>query len=68
MVVTDKVRSAMEPVVPKFIDELIDFNAKDKKQDLGSTSEKTVSQEPKVEVQQEHLEIPPGQAKSANRH
>lgn len=57
----------MEPVVPKFIDELIDFSTKDKKNDQGAT-DKTIRQEPGLETPQEDPQIQPGQEKSLNRH
>lgn len=58
----------MEPVVPKFIDELIDFSTKDKKKDQGATSDKTIGQEPGLETPQEDPQIQTGQEKSLNRH
>jgi hypothetical protein len=58
----------MEPVVPKFIDELIDFSTKAKKKDKGATSDKTISQKPGLGAPQEAPKIQPGQEKSLNRH
>ena len=58
----------MEPVVPKFIDDLIDFSTKDKKKDEGATLNKTIRQEPGSETPQEDPQIQPGQEKSLNRH
>lgn len=58
----------MEPVVPKFIDELIDFSIKAKKKDKRANSDKTISQKPALETPQEDRKIQPGQEKSLNRH
>ncbi len=58
----------MEPVVPKFIDELIDFSTEAKKKDKGASSDKTIRQEPGLEPPQEDPKIQPGQEKSLNRH
>jgi hypothetical protein len=58
----------MEPVVPKFIDELIDFSTKDKKKDKAASSDKAIRQEPGLEPPQEDPRIQPGQEKSLNRH
>jgi hypothetical protein len=40
----------MKPVVPKFIDELIDFRARDKKQDQVTGVEKPITQEPALNL------------------
>ena len=58
----------MEPVVPKFIDELIDFSTKAKKKDKGAASDKPIRQEPGLEPPQEDPKIQPGQEKTLNRH
>lgn len=58
----------MEPVVPKFIDELIDFSTKATKKDKGATSDQSISQVPGLEQPQEGPKIELGQDKSLNRH
>jgi len=58
----------MEPVVPKFIDELIDFCTEAKKIDKGASSDKPIRQEPGLEPPKEDPKIQPGQEKSLNRH
>ncbi|MDQ5932825.1 MAG: hypothetical protein QG574_109 [Cyanobacteriota bacterium erpe_2018_sw_21hr_WHONDRS-SW48-000092_B_bin.40] len=57
----------MEPVVPKFIDELIDFSTEAKKKDKGTTL-KAIGQESGLEPPQEDPRIQPGQEKSLKRH
>lgn len=58
----------MEPVVPKFIDELIDFSLEDKKRNQSSASEIAVTPKPKLELGQEDPQYSPEQPKSLRRH